>query len=295
MKRILFAFIILIISLSLSACGSSPAALSGNQLDQAPPAETPRVPVTDTDFPAPPSATVTSEPSPTPAVDDSGNMALYSAFLSENYEALLEVCFGGIAGIGFIDLDLDGCREMILFDGGASASMGLQFFDVAGGQVECVSANMAPLGEAFGGEHFTSVYVNANYFEDFRLMEDASGQRFFMVESGNGAIDFSYRELIRFGCDEDSVLTLTPLFYIYQEYDIETGDVTLARYRTGAAETTEAEYAAARSSFDAAHRDLELEAQGVFMWTDNTYAEGREGFLAMAEAAIALSENNFPE
>lgn len=295
MKKSLSSLIILILCFCLTACGTAPASLNAGQPEQAPPKTPPLPPATATDLPEPPSASVSPEPSPAPAADDSGSIALYRAFLADNYEALLEACFGGIAGIGFIDLDLDGCREMILFDGGASASMGIQFFDAAQGKVECVSANMAPLGEAFGGEHFTSVYVNANFFEDFRLIEDSSGQRFFVVESGNGAIDFSYRELIRFGMDEDGMLTLTPLFYIYQEYEIETEEIISAKYRVNGTKATEAEYSAAKSAFESGHRDLGLEAQGVFIWSDNAYAEGREGFLAMAEAAIALSESNLPK
>lgn len=288
------------IALSFAACGAGedePAALKDIPSVESTPVPATAPPASDSNIAPEPSEPPESEaPSPSPEVDDTATLDIYRTFLSDNYQALSDACYGGISGIGFIDLDCDGGREMIIFDAGASASMGVQFFDIYNGEVECVSANMQSLGKAFGGSHFTKTYVNANFFEDFRLVETVeTGERFFLVESSNGSIDFTYRELIRFGRDTDGVLTLTPLFYIQEEYDTDTGDVTSAFYRINNVDASEEDYNEASSAFLGSIVDLGLEAQGVFAWTSGsqTQNDGRDGLMSMAEEAIALSENNF--
>lgn len=304
MKKPISVFLTVImtlaIALSFAACGAGeeePAGLSDIPSVETTPEPTTAPPASDSDIAPEPSEPPESEtPSPSPEVDDTEAIETFRGFLSENYQALSDACFGGISGIGFIDLDCDGSREMIIFDAGASASMGVQFFDIYNGEVECVSANMQALGDSFGGSHFTKTYVNANFFEDFRLVETVeTGERFFLVESSNGSIEFNYRELIRFGRDGDDVLTLTPLFYIQEEYDLETGDTVSAFYRIDNVDASAEDYASANSAFLGSIVDLGLEAQGVFAWTsgDPAQNDGKDGLLAMAEEAIALSENNF--
>lgn len=233
-------------------------------------------------------------PTPTPsaspaAVDNAARGALFRAFLSDNYMKLSDAFFGGISGVGFIDLDLDGGIELVMFDAGASAAMGLQFFDLVDGAVECVSANMESVGTAFGGAHLSKVSVSANRFEDFRLVEStADGARFFLVESGNGALDFSYSELIRFGCDENGVLTLTSLLYREEDYDIDSGEVTGGRFRVGNESADRAAYEAAYEGFFAGLADSGFEARGVLMWDDPGYDSSLDGLLAMVDKALSL-------
>lgn len=216
----------------------------------------------------------------------------FRSFVDENYDSLSAACFGGIAGLGFIDLDLDGYIEMLLFDAGASASMGVQFFDVFDGKVECVSANMAPMAEAFGGNHFTNIAVNANFFDDFRLMESADkSQRFFQVVSFNGATDFSYYELIRFG-SENGMLTLNSLAYIREDYDIDTGEALSAEYKLLGKACTSEEYYAALDLTAKENIDTGLEAKGVFMWDNPSYTADKTGLLAMTDEALKLSKSN---
>ena len=71
--------------------------------------------------------------------------ALYRDFLELNYVPLTTAC-GFISGVGLCDLDLDGCAELILFDAGASSSMGVQLFDVEDGKAVCVSASRVEVG-----------------------------------------------------------------------------------------------------------------------------------------------------
>lgn len=297
MKKLFTFLLICGLVLSMAACGKTQPEVLGDIAAVETPPESSLLEASGTDLtPTEDTPQESAAPDPEPVkVDDTEVMDAYRAFLAENYERLYDACYGGISGIGFIDLDCDGYREMLIFDAGASASMGVQFFDVADGKVECISANMQPMGDAFGGSHFTKVYVNANHFEDFRLVEVVdTGERFFLVESSNGSLEFFYRELIRFGRDENNVLTLTPLFYSYEEYDEESGNVISSNHRIDGSDATENEYSNASSSFLGSILDLSLECSGVFAWTTNNSAqyEGRDGFLKMAEDAIALSENN---
>ena len=239
----------------------------------------------------------TSAPSPAPAksipqLDNKPRFDLYISFLSDSYEELNDAFFGGITGIGFIDLDLDGGVEMLIFDTGASAAMGLQLFDIVDDKVECVSANMEAVGKAFGGDHFSSIIVNANHFYDFRLMEDkATGEKFFIVESGNGAADFSYSELIRFGKD-DGVLTLESLMYQRKEYDVDTGVLVSASFKLAGKHAEKDEYDTAYKNFFDSAEELQYKAMGAFLWERESYDNGKDGLLAMAKAAQMLYNAN---
>lgn len=217
----------------------------------------------------------------------------YRAFLDTNYDKLSELCYGGIAGVGFIDLDLDDIPELLIFDAGASAAMGVQFFDIVDGdgRVECVSANMLDLGVAFGGENLSELYVNANYFEDFRLTATADGEQSFHVISGNGAIDFGYSELIVFTGEPvegaGKRLSLESLLYRYDDYDAETGEIISTKCTIAGQSVSVGEYESRLAQFTSSHEDAGYEAFGVFIWEDKSYTNDYAGFSAMLEKAIA--------
>ena len=210
---------------------------------------------------------------------------IFRSFLSDNYNSLSEAFYEGICGIGFIDLDQDGGIEMLLFDAGASAAMGLQFFDIINKKVECVSANMDSVRTTFGGKYSSDTVVNANFFQDFRLMqENGTGKTFFIVNSGNGAADFTYTELIRFG-NADGILTLESLLYKYSELDIDTGDVTSESYEVNGTTTNATEYSLAESKLTTSMTDTNYAADGVFSW-QGSYSSNLDSFLAMADEAL---------
>ncbi len=270
---------ILILSLSLAllcSCGSTKLASETPS-----PAQSPAP--TDT---APPDA---PSDSPNPVGDAILPRAeIFRSFLSENYQTLSTGFSGGISGLGYLDLDLDGEIELLIFDAGASAAMGLQFFDVIDGTVECVSANMSAIGTAFGGDHLSEIFVNANSFEDFRLMQNKeTGEHFFLIESGNGAVDFSYRELIRFG-NSGGVLTLESLMYRYEEYDLETGTLTKTQLKLAGEPCDQAAYEAAHTQLYANLEETGYVARGALLWDGNTYGTGLEALLKMAERAQLL-------
>jgi len=242
-----------------------------------------------------PKATALASPSPaanSPADLNAGRKELFRAFLSDNYKKLSDAFSGGISGIGFIDLDLDGAMEMIIFDAGASAAMGAQFFDVSDGKVECVSANMDAVAKAFGGSHLSKVVVNANYFDDFRLMKDkATGREFFLVQSANGAADFSYAELVKFGSEND-VLTLDSLLYRYDNLDTETGEAASSNFKVAGKSATDRQYETAYRDFFAGSEDLGFEASGAFAWKGE-FGSGKAGLLAMADEAMSEYSNSY--
>ena len=234
--------------------------------------------------------TVSPSSSQAALVDNVARAEIFRTFLSDNYEELLNTFFEGISGIGFIDLDKDGGIEMLLFDAGASAAMGLQFFDIIEDKVECVSANLDSVGSAFGGKHMSDVVVNANSFQDFRLMQDKeTGELFFIVNSGNGAADFVYSELIRFG-SANGVLTLTSLLYLYKEYDIDSGVETGESYKVNGEDVSASEYSIAINKLDSGMTDLGYIAKGVFL--SEISGEGTrfnyENMMAMADKALSL-------
>lgn len=298
MKRLFILFAALLVL--VSACSQqpmteqSPSPMENTPVTAAPSVETQPVPESTAEpMPAPeiPEATVPvpeAEPTPEPEPEETPAPAvpwedIYTAFLEENFQQLHESLMGGAAGIGFIDLDLDTVPELILFDFGASASMGLQLFDIVGEQVQCVSANILGVGEAFGGEYLSEVYVNCNYFDDFRLMEDPHGNRFFAVWSGNGALDFSYDELILFR-SEDGVLQPESYLYKHSEFDDE-GELLAERCYISGQLCDAADYDQSELAF-MQNTDTGYEASGVFLWEGNDYSTEFDGFMAMLEAAI---------
>jgi len=286
MKKRLFCLLLIAALLPLPGCGA-PAAPSPSPTVQATPAATAETT---------PEPSGTQEVSPSPAPEPSAPevygdwAAIFTDFLRENYDSLNTLCYGGIAGVGFIDLDLDGTPELLLFDAGASAAMGVQFFDIADGREVCVSANNPDLRQPYGAGYFTDVYVNANYFDDFRLMEDQeSGERYFLVESGNGAEDFLYREVIRFGRDGSGVLTLTSLLYRYESYSPDdSGNMVLssANYTQNGQSITGAEYTAAYDALFASVKQTDYTPAGVFIWEVKDYDGGLESFLSLVQTAV---------
>ena len=307
MKRLIYIIIIATMLLGMCACGSAPSASSPQESEPgtASAAKTPEPeesgPVSvpedspseqpkpeESQAPAPPSQEPqpSSKPEPEENVDWRG---IYTDFLNDNYDKLSELVFGGIAGIGFADLDLDGVAELIMFDSGASASMGVQLFDIIDGKVQCISANMEDLGDEFGGDRFTKLFVNANLFEDFRLVKNGDSA-FFTVKSWNGALDFMYEEIITFGKGDETstgaVLTMSSVAYRYDEYDVESGDAVASRFERAGNSITEDEYNAIMASVKS-WTDMDLDVKGAFIWENTDYASGQSGLMAMVRDAIA--------
>ncbi|NCC67054.1 MAG: hypothetical protein EOM14_02500 [Clostridia bacterium] len=280
MRRQLAIVLAVLISLTLVACEGMPAIPDEGISPSTEPAS-------NTDVSPAPSDIVRDRTT----VDNTEREQLFMSFLSDNYNELAGIMYDGIAGIGFVDLDCDGGMEMIMFDAGASAAMGIQLFDIIDGKVECVSANLTDIGENFGGEHFSQTIVNANYFDDFRLMTNSqTGEKFFSITSGNGAVDFSYSEIIKFGAEGEN-LSLTSVCYKYEDYDENTGDVTGANYKLGTQVCDEREYSAAKAAFEEENKDTDLEVKGVFAWENSSYTDGLDGLTAMAEKALSLAKD----
>ncbi|MEG1404908.1 MAG: hypothetical protein RSC52_05310 [Oscillospiraceae bacterium] len=238
----------------------------------------------------PPPSEIPSVPSPMEPVNapKSVTAEAFLTFLSENYETLSASCFGGIAGIGFIDLDLGGEIEMLLFDAGASSSMGVQIFDIINDTVECVSSNVSARKD-FDGKYLSELSINVGCLEDFRLVEQKStGERFFCVESRKSTSSTYYNDIIRFG-EKNSALDLTVLFHKHENYDVTNGDITLREYKVAGAVATEGEHNAALAKFQDDIIDLESNAVGVFMWDAAVQSSGLDGLLAMATAALELA------
>lgn len=290
MRKVILALIAAILIFSLCGCSEAPEGeLSSAAGDVfAVPDETPPEYPEETEVPF----VEETMPAPTPNEEDEKATRIFREFLSDNYDKLMELSFKSIAGIGFIDLDLDGVRELILFDAGASASMGVQFFDIVDGEVQCVSSNIQGIGEAFGGKYFSDIIVNANFMEDFRLRENKStGERVFVVESKNGSIESFFSETIRFGSSE-GVLTLSPVFYKYEEYNTETSDVLLQKFLVGGKDATASEYSSAADKFESESKDMGLECRGVFIWENDEYSENYKSFMENVDKALALYEQN---
>ena len=188
--------------------------------------------------------------------------------------------------MGFIDLDLDGTPEMLLFDFGASATMGVHLFDLVDGQVYCVSSAMDSISGAFDTRYLTAVSVCASYFESFRLIRGEDGPAFW-VESANGTIESAWSEIIRFDC-ADGVLVPVSVCSRYLESNPETGAVTRDEYTVGTESSDEEGYAGAAAPYTTGE-DAGYDASGLFLWNnmkhyDTTY----EGFMAMAEDAATV-------
>ena len=282
MKRLEILMLAAIVAVLLCACGAvgadaaeqTPAAVvtAESEPTEAPAAEDP------SEATAPPSPMTLELPEP-----EDGWAERYLAFLDDNYDILAALWPEGLTGVGFIDLDLDGTPEMVLFDLGASATLGVQMFDAADGQVCCVSSVQESAAGAFGDEHFSRVSVCTSYFEAFRLSVTTNGYCFW-VNSANGTLESSWDELVRFDC-EDGILTPVSVCGRYLETDGETGAVVAERY-TVAGEDADAEsYAAAFRVYSEA-RDTGYDAAGVFLWSDiQRYDTTYDGLMAMARDA----------
>ncbi len=212
---------------------------------------------------------------------------LYTSFFSENYDRLMDNCNAGISGIGFIDLDLDGVPELLMFDSGSSAAMGVQFFDIVDGAVTCVSANIVGIGETFGGNYLSDVVVNTNYFKNFRLMlNNETGEQYFYIESANGAMNFYYREGIRFSAN-NGVLSLESLFYAREVFEEESDKTVESEYKVNGNTSTAEAYQIAKEAFETTNTDTQYSANGVFTW-DGNYSNTKDGLLSMMADAADL-------
>jgi hypothetical protein len=279
MKRVYIALLILLSMLLISSCDSQTVQVS------APVSETNIISPSPETSQTPPPESV-EPPSESVEVPDPGDILI--SFLDEKYDAIISSSGNAIVGIGFIDLDLDNEPELILFDSGASASLGVNIFDVVGGEVCCVSASMSSLAALTNDVYLSDVIINANYMESFRLRENAeTKEHFFTVESVSGSIDASYNELISFRT-ANGVLTLNSECFRFDEYDFDTGGITFSEFRIGIMSATEEEYEAFLTEFDADNLDLGLECEGVFTWENSEYTESRESFLANAYKALSL-------
>ena len=212
--------------------------------------------------------------------------ALYRDFLELNYVPLTTAC-GFISGVGLCDLDLDGCAELILFDAGASSSMGVQLFDVEDGKAVCVSASRVEVGSQFKGSSFDKRhYVDTVDFAAFRLIELADGQLFFTVTSRNGDDTLRFTERFRFGRDENDRLTLSCLCCANEGYDPETGERKYAVYTRDDETLTDEEYASINAALDTA-ADQGCTPSGCFLWDDERFGSEYSGVMAMYDAAVA--------
>ena len=284
MRKILGLVLACSLLLGLGACAAGQAAPSAVATAEpsAAPTETAEP---DTSLQAAPSdpATISDlvTPSPTPeAVDWAG---IYTAYISENKEHLENFAYPGFTGAGFIDLDLDGTPELVLFDTGASAAMGVWLFDIVDGTVQCISSGVT-LDESHRGPWYSQLVINAGYFEDFMLYRSTQGDSFF-ISSGNGAEDFYYRELIRFGRNENDVLTLESVAFQYVENDLD-GNVVSARYTLSGQDADEAAYNAFMEQFQEDYIYSGYEPAGVFIWGEEQFAPENDGLLQMIQAAV---------
>ncbi len=271
MKRLSTILLAALLLLGMSACGAGAEEASSETR----PEDTPEVAVVQE------SEETASLPSA-----ETGWETAYLAFLEDNYDIFAALWPEGLSGVGFIDLDLDGTPELLVFDLGASATLGVQIFDLVDGQVYCVSSVTESAAGAFGGEHFSKISVCASYFEAFRLVEQA-GERNFWVRSTNGTLESTWDELIRFDC-VDGVLVPVSVCGQYMESDIETGDIVAEEYTVAGAVSDAAGYEEAAEAFEQGI-DTGYEAVGMFLWDNmKRYDTTYDGFLAMAaDAATA--------
>ncbi len=235
-----------------------------------------------------PTATPTALPEFVPsAVENTethDELRLYRDFLELNYVPITSVC-GFISGVGLCDLDLDGSAELILFDAGASSSMGVQLFDIENGAVVCVSASCVEVGSLYKGSAFDKRhYVDTVDFSAFRLIELADGQLFFTVTSMNGDDTLRFIERFRFGRDENAMLTLSCLCCANEGYDPETGELRYTVYTRDDATLTDGEYTEINAALDSAH-DLGYAVSGHFIWESDSYSSEYSGVMAMYDAA----------
>ena len=207
----------------------------------------------------------------------------YLAFIDNNYDIIAALWPEGLTGVGFIDLDLDGTPEMVVFDLGASATLGAQLFDVVDGEVYCISSVLDTAAGAFGDDYFSRISVCASYFEAFRLSYVGDAYTFW-ISSSNGTLESSWDEIIRFD-STDGILTPESVCGRYLESDAETGLIVAQHYTAAGEETDEKAYEEAAAAYFGAG-DTGYDAKGVFLWNDmNRYDTTYDGFLAMARDA----------
>ncbi|MGM9614786.1 MAG: SPOR domain-containing protein [Oscillospiraceae bacterium] len=282
MKRLVNFVWATVIAVALCGCGTAQGVEAAPVPETNTPEQTAAPVETAAETPAP-----TASPHPTvldPAEPADGWSGAYLAFLDDNYDIFAALWPEGITGVGFIDLDLDGTPEMIVFDQGASATLGVQFFDYIGGKVYCVSSVQEGAAGAFDDTYFSSVSVCASFFESFRLSKTADGYCFW-VTSANGTMETSWDEIIRFDC-VDGVLTPVSVCTRLLESDPESGKVVAERY-TVSGKTSDADgYQAAAAEYTDAE-DTGHEARGVFLWNDMTrYDTTYDGLMTMAQDAV---------
>lgn len=293
MKRILCMLFALALLCAMGACSKkeetpaqiiTPAPTAEPTIETAEPTD--EEPTTDTETAEPGGASELPGLSFYEAADTGTWLPLYRDFLSDSFDVIAALWPDGISGIGFIDLDLDGTPEMLLFDMGASAAMGVQFFDIVDGAVVCVSSVNEGAAAAFGGEHFSAVSVCAQLFEDFRLVSNGE-QTFFTVHSANGTPESSWEEDIHFRRAQGDVLTLTSLCRCEIINDVENDTIAVENYSIEGEDCDEVAYIEAQQAVaDAA--DLGYEAFGVFQWNDmERYDTSLEGLLVMLDDAAA--------
>ena len=209
----------------------------------------------------------------------------YLNFLDSHYDTFAYLWPDGMSGVGFVDLDLDGTPEMIVFDQGASATLGAQFFDLVNGQVYCVSSVLDAADGAFDGTYMSPVDVCTSFFESFRLSWTADGWRFW-VDSANGTMETAWDQIVRFD-SVDGVLTPVDVCYRYLEFDPDSGLVVSEQYTAAGVPTDAAGYDGAAGGYMDA-QDAGYDAAGVFLWNDmDRYDTSREGLMAMARDAVS--------
>lgn len=271
MRRLITMLLAALIMLSLCACG---AAADGTVPG---PTEVPlATEPADTPVPA-------AEPEASLPTTAEGWQNVYLTFLDENYDIFAALWPEGLSGVGFIDLDLDGTPEMLVFDLGASATLGVQLFDQRDGRVYCVSSGLDSAAGAFGEEYFTPLSICASYFDAFRLIETEEGYVFW-VQSANGTLESAWDEVIRFDC-VDGVLVPVSVCSRYLESNVETGEVIAEDYTVAGEASDAAGYEQAAAPY-VNGADTGYEAVGMFLWNnmkhyDTTY----DGFMAMAQDA----------
>ena len=264
----------LVLMCAMTACGATAPEPAPSETLLAPPT----VSGTATLAPAVPETVVL--PAPAEGWADS-----YLQFLEGSFDIFSALWPEGVSGMGFIDLDLDGTPELVVFDQGASASMGVQLFDLVDGKVCCVSSTLDSAGGAFDGTYLAPVHVCANFFESFLLSRTENGWCFW-VNSENGTMETTWNEIVRFD-SVNGVLTPASVCYRYTEFDPSSGGVVAEEYTVGGAAADQAAYDAAAGVYQEG-LDAGYEARGVFRWgsAEEYDTTTYDGFLALVQAAV---------
>ena len=282
MKRLTAYLLAIVIISALCACGTGRTPEAAETI---PASDTPA----QTETAAEPAVTPVPTEPPSPAELDLPQPPEdwadgYLAFLDDNYDIMAALWPDGITGVGFIDLDLDGMPEMVLFDQGASATLGAQLFDQVDGQVYCVSSTSESASGAFDDAYFSTMTICTSFFEAFRLSRTEDGYCFW-VSSANGTMETAWDEIVCFG-EGGSALTLRSVCSRWLQTDPETGVVVEERYTADGEQADENAYKAAAAYYLDA-RDTGYDAKGVFLWNDmQSYDTTYEGLLAMARDAV---------